>query len=243
MVLYLIMKNIYINPLFYIVALIMLTTGFFKPFLFMIIYLLLHELGHILVAYILGYKVKKISIFPCGLLTIFDIKLNDSILKNFLIALAGPLFQIISFQIIKKYYFIHIFLLIFNLLPIYPLDGSKIISSIFYILFSYKKTNDILFIISYILCIFFITYFTLNFNLIYILIFIVLIIKIIEFYKQRKYIFNTFILERMNYNFNFISVKKIKSINQLYKSRYHYILENNKYIDEKTYLNKKFNQN
>ena len=96
------MKNIYINPLFYIVSLIMLATGFFKPFLFMIIYLIIHEIGHIITAYILGYRVCKINVFPCGLLTIFNMKINDSIFKDFLIAIAGALFQIIYYHFSKN---------------------------------------------------------------------------------------------------------------------------------------------
>lgn len=234
------MKNIYINPTFYIISLILLSLGYFKPFLYMNIYLIFHEIGHILTAYILGYKIVKINIFPCGLLTTFNMKINDSILKNILIALSGPLFQIITYKIIKKYYFIHIFLLIFNLLPIYPLDGSKILTSLLYLLFPFKKTINILFIISNILLIIILTYFTINFNLLYIIIFLVLELKIIEYIKQKEYIFNKFILERILYNFKYISIKKIQNVNQMYKSKYHYILENNKYIDEKKYLNNKY---
>lgn len=234
------MKNIYINPTFYIISLILLSLGYFKPFLYMNIYLIFHEIGHILTAYILGYKIVKINIFPCGLLTTFNMKINDSILKNLLIALSGPLFQIITYKIIKKYYFIHIFLLIFNLLPIYPLDGSKILTSLLYLLFPFKKTINILFIISNILLIIILTYFTINFNLLYIIIFLVLELKIIEYIKQKEYIFNKFILERILYKFKYISIKKIQNVNQMYKSKYHYILENNKYIDEKKYLNNKY---
>ncbi len=236
MVIYLIMKNIYINPLFYIVSLIMLVTGFFKPFLFMIIYLIIHEIGHIIIAYILGYKVVKINIFPCGLLSVFNLKINDSIFKDFLIALAGPLFQIIFFQFIKKYYFIHLFLIIFNLIPIYPLDGSKIVSFFLYLFFPYKKCNNILFYLSYILCIFIIIYYCFNFNLIYIIVFITLFIKVIEFYKNKNYLFNTFIIERYLYNFNFNIIKKINDINKMYKEKYHYIDGK----DEKEYIKKIF---
>lgn len=217
------MKNIYINPLFYIVSLIMLATGFFKPFLFMIIYLIIHEIGHIIAAYILGYRVCKINVFPCGLLTIFNMKINDSIFKDFLIAIAGPLFQIISYHFIKKYYFIHLFLFIFNLIPIYPLDGSKIISFFLYLFFPYKKCNNILFYLSFILCVFIIIYFCFNFNLIYILVFITLFIRVIEFYRNRNYLFNSFIMERLLYDFNFVFVKRINNINNMYKERSHYI--------------------
>lgn len=234
------MKNIYINPLFYIVALIMLITGFFKPFLFMIIYLIFHEIGHIIVAYIFGNKIIKINIFPCGILTTFDMKINDSIYKDFLIALAGPFFQIISYLILKKYYFIHLFLLAFNLLPIYPLDGSKIFSNLLYLKYPYKISNNIIFYVSYIITIFFMVYFIYNFNLIYLLVFLTLYIKNIIFYKKKNYIFNLFILERILHKFEFFSIKKINNINNMYKSRYHYIFDGKEYIDEKKYLKIKY---
>lgn len=226
------MKNIYINPLFYILSLIMLVTGYFKPFLFMLLYLIFHESGHIIVGYILGFKVIKINIYPCGLLTTFNMKINDSIIKDLLVALSGPLFQIILYLLIKKYYNIHLFLLIFNLLPIYPLDGSKIVSDILYILFPYKMSNNILFYISYILCLFILSFFIFNFNLFYLIIFIVLFIKVISFYINLNYLFNLFILERIMYKFNFKILKKINNINHMYKGRIHTI--NN--IKEKEYL-------
>ena len=58
----------------------------------------------------------------------------------------------------------------------------------------------------------------------------------IEFYKNRKYLFNMFILERLLYNFNFLFIKKIDNINYMYKGRYHYIKYKNNYIEEKKYL-------
>ena len=213
----------------------MLVTGFFKPFLFMVIYLFIHESGHILIGYLLGFKVIKINVYPCGLMTIFNMKINDYIFKDFLIALSGPLFQMLGYFFIKKYYSIHLFLLVFNLLPIYPLDGSKILVDLLYIIFPYKVCNEILFFISYIICIFILCFFLYNFNLIYILIFVVLLFKVLEFYINRKFIFNSFVMERILYNFKFLFFKKIKNIDDMYKGSYHFIFYNGKYIDEDTY--------
>lgn len=198
----------------------------------MLLYLIFHESGHIIIGYILGFKVIKINVYPCGLLTIFNMKINDSIIKDLLVALSGPLFQIILYLLIKKYYNIHLFLLIFNLLPIYPLDGAKIVSDILYILFPYKISNNILFYISYILCLFILSFFIFNFNLFYLIIFIVLFIKVISFYINLNYLFNLFILERIMYKFNFKILKKINNINHMYKGRIHTI--NN--IKEKDFL-------
>lgn len=230
------MKNIYINPLFYIISLILLITGFFKFFLYIMIYLLVHEFGHIIVAYLMGFKIKKINIYPCGLLTIFDMKINESNFKNLIISISGPFFQCLCYLVLKKYYSIHMFLLILNLLPIYPLDGSKIVNSFLYLLFPYKMCNNIIFFISYILSLFILIYYFFNFNLFILIIFILLFIKVIEFYKNKDYLFNLFLLERILYKFNFRFFKKIKNINYMYMNRYHYILVDDKYVDENYYL-------
>ena len=61
-------------------------------------------------------------------------------------------------------------------------------------------------------------------------------VRIIEFYKNKNYLFNSFIMERFLYDFNFVFVKKINDINKMYKERRHYIDGN----DEKEYIKKIF---
>ena len=94
----------------------------------------IHELGHALTGIILGYKLEKIVFYPLGGITIFNLPINIPLKKELLILIMGPITQIIGYIFLKKYFsFITIYhytLLIFNLLPLYPLDGGKILNII-----------------------------------------------------------------------------------------------------------------
>jgi len=107
----------------------------------------MHELAHIITGVILGLKPKTLHITPFGFSTYFEEykKNGKKILtrqKNIII-LAGPIFNILLAIIaifinldyilnISREVFIYanILLAIFNLLPIYPLDGGRIIKNI-----------------------------------------------------------------------------------------------------------------
>ena len=95
----------------------------------------LHETGHLLVAKLLGYNIEKIHILPIGI----NGKINEEIhnkADNFMIAVAGPLVNLFLALFASKFEITYIclcniYMLIFNLLPIPPLDGSRVCSSFF----------------------------------------------------------------------------------------------------------------
>lgn len=241
------MKNIFnVTNQFCITALIMLITGSFKPFLFIFLLVLIHELGHIFMAKLFGFKIISVTLFPFGALTKLDMKINDSIFKDLLIALAGPTFQMIGYSFLKTYFDfheIHYFLLMFNLLPIYPLDGSKLLADILYLFTPFKLVTNIIVIISTIISLFFYTFYLVNFKLIYLIAFSLLINKIFELYKLRKYLFNAFLLEKINYNFKYPFTRKIKNIFNMYKCTFHYIYNGETFEEERAYLKEMYKVN
>ena len=241
------MKNIFkITNQFYITSLIMLLTGSFKPFLFIISLTLIHEFGHIVIAKLLNFKIISITLFPFGALTKLDMKLNDSVLKDLLIALAGPFFQILGYNFIKQHFDfhqIHYFLLLFNLLPIYPLDGSKLLSNILYLVAPFKLVTNIIIVVSTILSFLFFSFYLINFQLIYIIAFLLLINKVFELYKSRKYLFNAFLLEKINYNFKYPFTRKINNLFNMYKCTFHYIYNGKEYEEENAYLKERYKIN
>lgn len=131
------------------------------------IFAMLHELGHLLCGILVGMKPSSIKVMPFGFSISFrpDIEeynykiLNGNIitLKKIVIALAGPLVNLIfiilfynlNLNIIDKQMIIfsNLVILIFNILPIYPLDGGRILKGILHIIFGIKNakiyTNDI----------------------------------------------------------------------------------------------------
>jgi len=109
---------------------------------------IIHELGHVLMGIVLGLKIEKIEIMPMGLSVSFKLNIEDfnkkiqkgSVLqlKKIAIAMAGPLTNLIMLLIVLNtninlkivsneiLAYANILIILFNLLPIYPLDGGRI---------------------------------------------------------------------------------------------------------------------
>lgn len=217
-----ILTKIYIHPLTYVIILISLFTGYFKQLFTLLFIILFHELGHILASIYYKWNINKIVILPFGALTIFNELLNKSIKEEFIILIMGPLFQLlllILFNNINSYFNNYNYgLFIFNFLPIYPLDGSKFWFLLFNKYLPYKLS---LYLILFISILFIVL--TIKINLISILIYLFLLISIIKEYSNIKYIYNKFLLERLNYNLSFKKLKSINNINYFYRDYYHYI--------------------
>lgn len=180
---------------------------------------------------------------PFGGLTVFNVDINRPLKEEFIICLLGPLFQIIYYLIFKDIFDIkniHYNLLVFNLLPIFPLDGSKIFNIIFNKVFSFKLSLYVTYIISFIVIS--VLFITDQFNLLLFLTLILLFFKNIKELKNIKYIFNRFLLERYFKYFNFKKRKVVKSgkVSKMKKDYYHLFFVKNKYVTEREMLKKMF---
>ena len=235
------MKTIFkIHPFFYFFTFICIINGLFKDYTYITFIILFHELGHILAGMFYKWKINKIVILPFGSLTIFNTLINVKLKEEFLVTISGPLFQILLFLIkIPKFTYYNKMLLIFNLIPIIPLDGSKIIYVLLNKLTTFKKSEIISIIISFIM-IFYL--FMENNSLISILVILLLLKKIIERCLLFKYIFYKFLLERYIYKIPFKKIKKIKKIDKMKKDYQHLFCINNKYYEEQEILGKMFDK-
>jgi stage IV sporulation protein FB len=107
-----------------------------------LVFIALHEFSHAIVGIACGFKLKEFRIMPFGLSISFYSFEHISVNKRILTYLSGPLFNffiaIIFFsantgarsQKILEIIYINLALAIFNLLPILPLDGGKILKEI-----------------------------------------------------------------------------------------------------------------
>ena len=115
------------KPSFFIVAAFSVCMGFGQYFLTLFILVILHEMCHIFTAGIWGLKTKTVTVTPIG--TYAEINgINDiHITKRLLIVLAGPIFNLALCPFCKTpLRQINFALALFNLLPLYPLDGGRI---------------------------------------------------------------------------------------------------------------------
>ena len=189
-------------------------TGNFKGFFIFSLITIVHELGHIMTTLYYQWKIEKVLLLPFGALTVFHEKINRPLMEEFLILIMGPLIQLLfvflffgdNYKVLNYSNLI----LMFNLLPIYPLDGSKLLNIILNKIVSFKKSHLLTIYIS-LFTIFFVLL-KVEFNLIIILILLFVFFKVCEEYKNHNGLFNKFLFERYMYNFDFKKKKLLKVI-------------------------------
>ena len=244
-----ILNKIKINYYTCFFILICFLCGYIKNIFIIFFICFFHELGHVFFIKLFKYKIIKIEIFPFGGYTEIYKRINSSIFKDLIISFGGIFFQIILMLILKLFknhfniitynLFItyNITILIFNILPIIPLDGSKIVQSILEYFLSYSKSYHLNLYLS---LIFFIIFLLFNyiFHIDNYFICVFLIYKIISYYKDYKYIFKRFLLERSLYNLEYNKIDNhTTQITSLRKGVLHYFNKNNKYIREDKIIN------
>ena len=158
----------------FLFLLLFLLTSQFEIYIVIMIFAIIHELGHLIAGLILGFKVEEIKLTPMGVRLQFKVEseeYNKKVkrgnllnVKKAIIALAGPITNIIIFTILiliqnLDLYFTqtyiyqiivysNILIAIFNMIPIYPMDGGRFISEILKIKIGYKKAYKITYLLS-----------------------------------------------------------------------------------------------
>ena len=126
------------------------------------VFCIIHELGHLIAGLLLGMKLEKMEIMPFGFSISFKLyprDYNKKIgmgnlleIKKLIVAIAGPIVNFIMILIFSKFnigiiskeiaIYSNALILIFNLIPIYPLDGGRILKCILNIKIGRKKARD-----------------------------------------------------------------------------------------------------
>lgn len=202
-----------------------------------------------------GWEIDKIYIYPFGGYVRFNTDINKPIKEELYILSMGLMFQSLFYLMILFFYNInliglstltifkkyHYSIIIFNLLPIFPLDGARLLNLIMSFKLSFKLSHKVMIYLSYIILIIVfsisIKYF-IQTNIFLIL--VLLLTKVIEENKNHDLIFNRFLLERYLKKYNFIKIKVVNSIYKMVRDKKHLFLINNKYVSEKEVLRKRF---
>lgn len=150
-----------------------LLTSQVEIYIILMIFAIIHELGHLIAGLILKFKPEEIKITPVGLQIKFKVDKENSEkikearalnIKKAIISLAGPLTNLIiaivsimigNFNIkIQNTYIYHIIIYsnlliaMFNLIPIYPMDGGRFLNELLKIVIGNKRAYKITYIVS-----------------------------------------------------------------------------------------------
>lgn len=189
--------SIKIHYSFIVYILVLFFLDLLNYYILFFLSIIIHEFTHGVLGRILGLKVNSVHISITGLSIKFK-DFNISKAKKIIILLAGPIINLLISVLIyllfkEKYIFFamcNFILFTFNILPIYPLDGGKVL---YEILKDKKRGKRILNLIEKsfaILLIVICIYFYINFYAIQILFLGIYLLGFVNIQKYNKYFLN-----------------------------------------------------
>ena len=224
--------NIHYITIIYLV--LSLVAGGIELYLLSLVIVLLHESAHYTMAKYFHFDIEEIVILPFGAyLLIKDMYLHD-IKEELCVVMAGPSTHLFLYYIIhlffdgyyKEYLLtFNAFIFMFNLLPVYPMDGHRIISLLLQKIYDLKKALYLSLKISvFSFCLLFLFYFKIE------------TVVIILYLMQCQYQYFKDIPYHLRYVYAHISIdnkhkKKIIHNKYMYKRGYsnYYLIDNKLY--------------
>ncbi|MCL1950644.1 MAG: site-2 protease family protein [Turicibacter sp.] len=147
------------EPTFYVMTVLAILLGHFTQFVIFGMTLVVHELGHFFMARLFKWELEELRLFGFGGVMRFRGELNKSNLADLWVSLGGimsnGLFLMLlllvdtdalSSVILNRHYYLifsQLFMIVFNLMPLPPLDGSRILMALLSMNLPYKKVLDL----------------------------------------------------------------------------------------------------
>jgi stage IV sporulation protein FB len=141
-------------------------TGTFVQLMILFSIVIIHELGHYLAAMHYKWRIHSVVLWVFGGVMKTDGAMNRPIKEDVLVTIAGPLqhlyiyllificayFEFLPEAIIKQAYYYNGIILLFNLLPIFPLDGGKLVLYYLSSVLPFKKAHQWTYTFSILAC-------------------------------------------------------------------------------------------
>ncbi|RAT96199.1 M50 family metallopeptidase [Brevibacillus sp. Leaf182] len=146
-----------IHLLFWAVIGLSIVTGHFLEVITLFVIVLIHELGHVAMARELGWTVKEVQLLPFGGVATMEDSYATDPMDEIVVALAGPFLNMVMMAASYLFWFMGIWteewarfflvsnltIALFNLLPIWPLDGGRILLAVLCWFMSYRQATMI----------------------------------------------------------------------------------------------------
>jgi stage IV sporulation protein FB len=134
-------KHIHIHPLLWAIIGLAVATAHFIELCLLLLIIFVHEMGHAAAAALFSWRIKRIALLPFGGVAEMDEHGNRPLKEEIIVIISGPiqhiwmmgaalLFYHLSWmpeEIFQLFIQFNLMILIFNLLPVWPLDGGKLI--------------------------------------------------------------------------------------------------------------------
>lgn len=207
----------------------------------------IHELAHIFAAILLRYPISEIVIYPFGLsMQVEQLEFRHS-LDEMMIASAGLVSYLISHPLLALLLKMDLIspvnwqwmnqinqsILLFNSLPIYPLDGGRIVHSLFHLWMPYQKARIAVLCWSLVLLLCTAFYYVKRFDMLAV-IYVFLFMQLAAAWKYRKAHARNFYLFR--YLHPFFARKKEHRHADLLRNYQNLVKINGKTITEQEWL-------
>lgn len=231
-----------VSPFATIFIFLTLLTNSYKLFFIYFLITFIHELGHVIIAKVLKLKIGKIKLLAIGFNAEIENLDYTTSVKELMVVLAGPLTYFISLWLLKYLYKIDFisynayiqsmqvnkYTLFFNLLPLIPLDGGRILKIIIDNFLTSKRSIMVTVILSNIFLIAFMCY-TIRTPqwLMYIFLILTNITCILTINKKWKlFLINRLIIK------NNLKIK-IHSHKDIFRNKNNYILKDDLILNER----------
>jgi stage IV sporulation protein FB len=135
------LSKVHIHPTLWLVMGISIMTAHFIQIFMLFFIIFIHEMGHAWAASMFKWRIKSIKLLPFGGTLETEEHGNKSLKEDLIVVLAGPVqhvwlvggaylfyaFSFIPYEVYLQFFYLNASIMIFNLLPIWPLDGGKLL--------------------------------------------------------------------------------------------------------------------
>ncbi len=154
------MDRFYIKfrPSFFILILLMIALNYLEQFFIAYFFMAVHEALHMALAKEYGGRIRGVTFMPVGLKADIQELENISLVKRTAVLGIPPVFNIVLGILFKDSFvgIVNILIGIFNLMPVYPLDGSRLLLYMGGYMWGTLRANRLIGNISVIFCVSFI---------------------------------------------------------------------------------------
>lgn len=207
-----ILNKVRIHPTTWLVVGIAVITAHFQAMFMLLMIVFVHEMGHAFGAAYYKWRIKSVTLLPFGGMVETEEYGNRTMKEDLIVTIAGPLqhlwlffaayllnlIGLIENQTFATFVYMNGAVCLFNLLPIWPLDGGKLLFLWFSLKYSFIRSHQLALQCScvvaglFLLAVIVLGQFSLNITVI--LAFI--LFSIVMEWRQRHYVFMRFLLER-----------------------------------------------